>query len=94
MVNRRASLFFWAGLSQTPRHSIAEPERSILGREIAPDSACVKALPLASALPLHFVGKSDMKKWGWARGHFLLTDTFLFRKVDPFGGAQHRLLKG
>jgi hypothetical protein len=26
--------------------------------------------------------------------HFLLTDTFLFRKVDPFGGAQRRLLKG
>jgi hypothetical protein len=28
------------------------------------------------------------------KGHFLLTDTFLFRKVDPFGGAQQRLLKG
>ncbi len=45
--------YHWPGVSEGKGHSIAEPEPSILGKEIAPDSACVKALPLALALLLH-----------------------------------------
>ena len=78
MASRRASSFF-AGLSPTPRHSIAEPELSILGREITPDSACVKALPLASALPLHLCWANRYEKLGVAIFVPCLT---MFTRID------------
>ncbi len=52
MVNRRASLSLLA-YPKLPAIASRKPEQSLLGKEIPPDSACRKALPLALALPLH-----------------------------------------
>lgn len=49
MVNRRASPSP-PNLLATPRHFIAEPRHSLLGKEISPDSEWVDTLPPA----LHF----------------------------------------
>ena len=64
MVYRRASLFF-AGLSPTPRHSIAEPEPSILSQEIAPRFSVREGpSPRFGSSPPPLLGQNGMKKLG------------------------------
>ena len=57
LVNRRASLSLLAYL-QPPAIPLRNPSHHSMARRLPPDSACVKALPLALALLHHL---------GWAR---------------------------
>ena len=96
MVNRRASLFF-ADLYPTPPHSIAEPEPSILGQEIAPDSACVKALPLALALPLHLCWARRYEETGGGQGiepAEFIAPFFLLKNGPKFPKSRYGLRDG
>ena len=71
-----ALLWFTGGLLsslpaylQLPAIPLRNPSHRYLARRLPPDSACVKAFPLALALPLHFCwGKSRYEETGGGQG--------------------------
>jgi hypothetical protein len=61
----QAGFSLLCGISQTPRHSIAEPEQSILSQEIAPRFSVPEGpSPRFGSSPPPLSGQSGMKKLG------------------------------